>query len=445
MISEVVMPQMGADMTEGTLLRWLKREGDPVNRGDVIAEIETDKANVEIEAFESGVFRLAIAHEGDVVQVGETIAIIAGADDDIARYRSNGPLTGEGGGGAVKTQPPEADRAATPPSATETQPAEAAAPEPAPTTATAQRAPVRVAPADEADGRVRASPLARRLAAERGIDLTIIEGTGPGGRITRRDVDAAVTSPGVAAATQAPETARHERPRAVPAAEGVIVQPSRMRQAIARRMSQSKREAPHYYITTRIDMTEALAFRKQVNEAVEEAQRVSMNDLIVRASVLALRAHPQFNATIEGETVTQHARQHVCIGIALDEGLIAPAIPDTGEMTLVQIARAAKDLIERARNGRLRAEEMSLGTFTISNLGAYGVETLIAIIQPPQTAILGVGAAAPEPVVREGQVIVRDMMNVALSADHRVTDGAQGAQFLAEIKRLLERPLLLVI
>jgi pyruvate dehydrogenase E2 component (dihydrolipoamide acetyltransferase) len=192
-------------------------------------------------------------------------------------------------------------------------------------------------------------------------------------------------------------------------------------------------------------MTEALAFRAQVNDAIGEERKVSINDLIVRASVLALKAHPEFNATIDGEQVTQHAQQHVCIGIALEEGLIAPPIVDAGDMTLAEIAAAARDLIERATNGRLRADQMSVGTFTISNLGTHGVETLIAIIQPPQTAILGVGAVAPQAVVREGAVAVRQMMKAALSADHRVTDGAQGAQFVAEIRRLLEKPVLLVV
>jgi pyruvate dehydrogenase E2 component (dihydrolipoamide acetyltransferase) len=218
-----------------------------------------------------------------------------------------------------------------------------------------------------------------------------------------------------------------------------------MRQAIARRMSLSKREAPHYYITADIDMTEALAFRAQVNAALGEERKVSINDLIVRASTLALQMHPEFNATIDGDQVTQHARQHVCIGIALDEGLIAPAIIDAGQMTLAEVGAAAKDLIDRAKNGKLKADEMSAGTFTISNLGAYGVETLIAIIQPPQTAILGVGAVAPQAVARDGEIVVRQMMKAALSADHRVTDGAQGARFLAEIVRLLEQPVLLVL
>ncbi len=219
-----------------------------------------------------------------------------------------------------------------------------------------------------------------------------------------------------------------------------------MRQTIARRMSQSKREAPHYYLLVDIDMTEAMAFRKQANEALPDESRISVNDLIVRASALALRQHPMFNATMmEGDQVTQHSVQNVCVAIALDEGLIAPAILDAGGKTLAQIASETKDLVARAKGGALRADEIIAGTFTITNLGAYGIETLIGIIQPPQTAILGVGSVMSVPAAPDGAVVVREMMKVALSADHRVTDGAQGAQFVGEIKRLLEHPLLLVL
>jgi pyruvate dehydrogenase E2 component (dihydrolipoamide acetyltransferase) len=218
-----------------------------------------------------------------------------------------------------------------------------------------------------------------------------------------------------------------------------------MRQAIARRMSQSKREAPHYYLLADIDMTDALTFREQANRSLAEGARLSINDLIVRACALALQRHPAFNATIAGDEVTRHDAQNVCIAIALDDGLIAPAILDAGRKSMSEIAMETKDLAGRAKGGSLRPEEITAGTFSITNLGAYGIETLIGIIQPPQTAILGVGSVAPQAAVRDGQVAVRQMMKVALSADHRVTDGAQGAQFLGEVRRLLEQPFLLVL
>lgn len=434
MISEVVMPQMGADMTEGTVLRWLKHEGEPVERGEIIAEIETDKANVEIEAFDGGLFRKALAQEGDVVQVGGVIAIIAAAEDDISKYVN----------GAVAPAPT----------------AKAAAPAPAPGTTPAAPAPsgsvtlvAAPTPAPARDGgRLRVSPVARRIADERGVDLRQVRGTGPDGRIVKRDVEG--FTPGAApapAAAAAPAATAAAPPRPTAPAPGRVAEApqllamSKMRQTIARRMAASKREAPHYYLLVDVDMTAARAFRAQANEALSEDERVSINDLIVKACALALRRHPRFNVTAEGDAFIQHDEQHVCIAIALEEGLIAPAVLDAGRKTLAQIARETKDLVARSKGGTLRPEEIAAGTFSITNLGAYGIETLIGIIQPPQTAILGVGSVTKQAVVRDGAVVAGDVMKLALSADHRVTDGALGAQFLGEIKRLLEQPLLLVL
>jgi pyruvate dehydrogenase E2 component (dihydrolipoamide acetyltransferase) len=395
MIAEVVMPQLGADMTEGTILRWRKGEGDMVERGEVIAEIETDKANVEIEAFEGGVFRKALASEGDVIPVGGLIAIIAGADDDISRYKSAPAATRPAADGAGANAEP------------------------------ADRARRRSQPED--GSRQRVSPVARRLADELGVDLRNVRGTGPDGRIVRRDIEEASRQISGSTTTTQPHA---------PA--------SRMRQAIARRMSQSKREAPHYYLLIDIDMTDAMTFRAEFNASIPEQERISVNDLIVRACALALRAHPEFNATIEGEQPTRHDdRQNVCVAIALEDGLIAPALLDAASKSLARIASETKELVARAKGGHLRPDELTAGTFTVTNLGAYGVETLIGIIQPPQTAILGVGSVMSQAAVRNGEIVVREMMKMALSADHRATDGAQGARFLAEIKRLLEQPPLL--
>lgn len=444
MISEVVMPQMGADMTEGTLLRWLKAEGESVARGDIIAEIETDKANIEIEAYDAGVFRTALAHEGDVVKVGEVIAVIAGADEDISRY-ANG--AGAGAPSAKPAEPAVTQAPVEVATAADASPTAGAAPTtdippaPAPPKDTEGAAPppevaAQSQTAAQPGGRTRVSPLARRIAGERGIDLATVRGSGPDGRIIKRDVERA----------GAPQAAAPQRAAvAAPPAADTVVAPTRMRQAIARRMSQSKREAPHYYLLVDIDMTDAMALRTQYNALAPEDERASINDLIVRACALALQAHPAFNATIEGDAVTQRGAQNVCIAIALDDGLIAPAILDAGAKSVGEIARDARDLAERSKNGALRADEVTEGTFTITNLGAYGIETLIGIIQPPQTAILGVGSVMPQAVVRDDAVTVRQVMKVALSADHRVTDGAQGARFLGEIKRVLETPLALFL
>ncbi len=435
MISEVVMPQMGADMTEGTLLRWLKAEGDDVTRGEIIAEIETDKANIEIEAYDAGTFRKALAHEGDVVKVGEVIAVIADAKDDISRYTNGASAPPAAAASGPVTQAPVGVAAAADASPTvEAAPATAIPPAPPPST---EGAPLASLPATPG-GRLRASPLARRIARERGIDLASVHGSGPDGRIIKRDVESAT-------AGAAPTPQRTAAPRPAAPAHDTPVAPTRMRQAIARRMAQSKREAPHYYLLVDIDMTDAMALRAQYNALAAEDERASINDLIVRACALALRAHPEFNATVEGDAVTQRGAQNICIAIALDDGLIAPAILDAGAKSVGEIARDAKDLVERAKNGALRAEEVTGGTFTITNLGAYGIEALIGIIQPPMTAILGVGSVMAQPAVRDGAVTVRQVMKVALSADHRVTDGAQGARFLGEIKRVLETPLALFL
>jgi len=411
MISEVVMPQMGADMQEGTILRWLKREGDAVRRGEIIAEIETDKANVEIEAYESGILRRILLPEGTTVPVGQVIAIIAAPEDDVSRYeREAAPVAAAG------VTPPK------PAAAVPERPAAAAE-----------------APTAEA-GRVRASPAARRLAEELGVDLSRVQGTGPDGRILRRDVEAAAKALEAAPVAEAapPAAAPAEAPAAAPAM-------SRMRQAIARRMTQSKREAPHYYLTMDIDMTEAERLRRQLNEAAEGEVHISVNDVIVKAVAKALRRHPIFNSWFVDGRVQQQEALNIGVAVALEEGLIAPAILDCGRKSLAEIARASRDLAERARSGVLKAEEYSGATFTVSNLGMYEVETLIAIIPPPQAAILGVGVVRKVPVVRDGENVVREQMKVALSADHRVTDGAQGARFLAELRNFLENPISLLV
>jgi pyruvate dehydrogenase E2 component (dihydrolipoamide acetyltransferase) len=405
MISEVVMPQMGADMQEGTILRWLKREGDAVQRGEIIAEIETDKANVEIEAYESGVLRRILLPEGATVPIGQVIAVIAAPEDDISQYET---------GAAPAAKPAE--------------PVLAVKPERA---ATVTEAP------PPAQGRIHASPAARRLADELGVDVSRVRGTGPDGRILRRDIEAAKAREAAPARTAAPPAAA---PTEAPAAAPTT---SRMRQAIARRMAQSKREAPHYYLTMDIDMTEAQRLRHQLNEAAEGEVHISVNDMIVKAVAKALRRHPVFNSWfIDGQVQRQ---EMVNIAVALDEGLIAPAVLDCGRKSLADIALASRDLAERARSGVLKGEEYTGATFTVSNLGMYGVEMLIAIISPPQTAILGVGEVRSEPAVHGGQLVIGERMKVALSADHRVTDGAQGARFLADVRDFLEKPISLLV
>ncbi len=452
MISEVVMPQMGADMKEGTVLRWLKEEGEEVERGEIIAEIETDKANIEIEAFDGGIFRKVLVPEGETVEVGTIIAVIAAPGDDIAVYESGerrtADVTASTGNGAAPAAPAPPRPAASP---------EQAPAPPAPSAAPAAATRAQAAPA-ASGARHRASPVARRFAAEMGVDLAAVRGTGPDGRIVRRDIEEAAKAPRTAApsaatpARTAPAAPARATTAATPEtqmpAPGTVVDVplSRMRQTIARRMAQSKREAPHYYITVDADMTEAVRMRAQINDALGETGRVSINDLLILACTRALERHPRFNSWWLEDHLQLHGRVNVGIAIALDDGLIAPAVLDCQAKPLSQIAREARDLAERARSGAaLTAEEYTAGTFTITNLGAFGVDSLIGIINPPQTAILGVGRVQERPAVLDGQLAVRSMMTIALSADHRATDGAEGARFLQTLRDVLEKPALMFV
>jgi pyruvate dehydrogenase E2 component (dihydrolipoamide acetyltransferase) len=439
MAKTVVMPQMGYDMDAGTLLRWLKQEGETIDRGEPIAEIETDKVNLEIEAFDGGVVHKHLVTEGETVPVGEPIAIIGEPGEVIDE----------------PSIPAAAEAAASQPS----QPATPAATNGAGTTTldgTADQVFER-APGE----RVRASPLVKRLAAEHGIDLHAIRGTGPGGRIVKADILPHVGRPATtpvpsAPAPSAPEVGRVAPVTQVAPAPAPIVAPvasptsetrdlTRIRKTIARRMSESFQQAPHFYITMPVDMGKALRLRQEINEQVEAAQKVSINDLVVKATALALRKFPVLNASFAGESIQIHQRIDISIAVAIEEGLISPFIPDTDHKPLGAIAAASKDLIERARHGGLKPEEYQGGTFTISNLGMYGIESFSAIINPPQVAILAVGSVTKEPIYQDGQFVPADIMRVTISADHRVTDGAEAARFLAELKHLLEQPMLLVV
>ena len=408
------MPQMGYDMVEGTLVRWIKSEGDEVKRGEPVAEIETDKAVVEMESTANGLLRKILATEGATVPVGHPIGIIGSADEDIE--------------GLIGDETPAPDSAAPPPAE--------AAPEPATPAPASQTQP-------SADGeRVKVSPVARKLAEERGIELSQIQGTGPGGRITREDVmnfepgQAASLPPQAAPATPAAPT---------PVGEPARVELSRMRQGIARATSQSKNGTPHFYITIEIDMTDTMALRSQINQEFEGARRVSVNDMVLKAAVESLKKHSGLNASYRGDYLETYPYIHLGMAIATEQGLMVPAIVNAQDKSLADMAEATKDLAERAGQGRLRQEEYT-GTFSTSNLGMFGVDEFSAIILPPQAATLAISAVKKRPVVAaDDQVVVRQMMKVTLSIDHRVSDGVESAKFLAEAKRLLENPALLLV
>ncbi len=416
MATNVVMPQMGYDMREGTVVRWYKQEGETVNRGEVIADIETDKATVEFEAYTDGVLGRIVASEGIAVPVGNLIAIITEPGEAVP----DAPA------------PPEPAAAAAAP---------AAAPSPAPVPAAAVPPPA--APAAPADGPVRASPIARRLARERGIDLAALTGTGPNGRIVEQDVlnyEPPAETP--AAAPEAPAAAPAPAP-AAPADSRIEL--TRMRQTIARVTSDSKSAAPHFYVTAEIDMGKAMALRRDVNAAAGPDNRVSVNDLMVKACALALVKHPKFNSFYRGDYLEVHGAMNIGIAIALDTGLILPGVSNCESKTLLQIAAATKDLIARANSGTLRNDEYSGTTFSISNMGMFDVESFTAIIYPPHAAILAVGSVKQQPVVRDGELAIAQTMKATLSTDHRVADGAEAAVFLMEIKRVLEKPVSLLL
>jgi pyruvate dehydrogenase E2 component (dihydrolipoamide acetyltransferase) len=447
MITKVLMPKLSEAMETGKVIKWLKKEGDAIKGGDVIAEIETDKANVEIEAFGSGVLRKIVVGEGAQVPVGEMIGVIADPADDIAAVAA----------GAPAKQPPTAPIAA--PAAVV---AGDSAPPPLPamesyrstleTTTVVPMTPVPSAAPADGRGRIKASPLARKVAAQSGVDLRLLQGTGPGGRIVRRDVESAAASPGsnaVAAVPAAAATAAAvARPQfVIPQRTGAEFEDrplSPMRAIIAKRMPLSKAPVPHFYVTSEVAMDRAWALRAELN-ALEGQPKISVTDMIVKACAQALLKNPGVNAQLQGQSIRIFHRAHIGLAIALDEGLITAVLRDCDAKPLAQIAVEARDVAERARGGKLRAQELTGATFSISNLGMYDVEEFSAIINPPEGAILAVGSVLEKPVVDGGQLRVGRRMKMTISCDHRVMDGAMGARFLQDVKRLLEEPLRLLV
>lgn len=435
MATEVTMPKMGYDMTEGTILAWRKAEGEPVAKGDILGEIETGKVNIEIEAFDAGILRRIVVGPGETVPVGAVIAIIGGADEPLPE--PDGPAAEP----AASVPTPASDATVAPRNGAAAPPAEAAASVDAPAaTAPAPSSSTGDAPREAAvpEGRRRASPLARRLAAEKGVDLARVSGSGPGGRILRDDVVAAASRPASSPAEAAVAIA------AADAREPL----SRMRRTIATRLGESWREAPHIFLTMAIEMDAAMALRAEVNAALEAGGggKVSLNDLVVKAAARALRAHPKLNASwADGDRIVR-GRVNVGVAVALDDGLITLTLPDADARPLSALAAEMAAKAARARAGALQADDLAVpSTFTISNLGMYGIEDFTAILNPPEACILAVGAALPAAVVRDGEVVVRTVMKVTLSADHRVVDGASAAEFLVTLKGLLERPLGMLI
>ena len=461
----VEMPKMSDTMEEGVLVAWLAEEGDSVSAGDVIGQVETDKATMDLEVYDDGVLLKRVIAEGDAVPIGGLIAVLGEEGEDISDI-----LAQYGGDGAAEEAEPadevaeaeetEAEAELATASEEQEQPVseKKTASTPAPSgdgAATPQPAPVS---GGQDGGRIKASPLARKLAGDHGVDLASLQGTGPHGRIIKRDVEAAVGQPEAkpAAAPEAKpdrEPAKAPRPAPVPAAEGAeayeAVRISQMRKTITRRLGQSKFTAPHFYLTVDIDMERAIAARQQLNEmaAAQERPKISFNDLVIKACAVALHQHPMVNASYmeeEGE-IRKYNQIHIGVAVAVDEGLVTPVVRNADAKGLARIGEEVREMAGRARERKLQPEEMAGSTFTTSNLGMFGIEEFTAIINPPNACILAIGAIREVPVVKGGVVVPGKRMKVTLSCDHRVVDGATGAQFLQTVKQYLEEPLSLLL
>ncbi len=429
MATIIEMPKLSDTMTEGTLVRWLKKPGDTVEVGDEIAEIETDKATMSMEAFDEGVLHELYVDEGGKAPLGAKLALLLEEGEDP-------PAPGE-----EIFRGPSAEAA----SETGSAPVEAssAGGESVPTEG------VPAAPLASGGERVAASPLARRIAAERGIDLTKIQGSGPGGRIVKRDVENAPVGDGAPPSGGAAAVSTLPAIRAT-AGEGDERLPlSGMRSVIAERLLASKTQIPHFYLTVDVDAAPLLAFRAEVNQAAqknEEANKYTINDFILKAVIQGAVAVPQVNASFDGDAIIQFASVNVCVAVAIDDGLVTPVIRNAQDKSLLEISLAVKDLSARARAKKLSPDEFAGGTLTVSNLGAYGIDSFDAIINPPQAFIIAVSTIRKTPVVdAQDQIVVGHRMKIGMSGDHRVIDGAVGAQYLAELRRLIENPALMLL
>lgn len=428
MATRIVMSKLSPTMEEGRVLQWVKSEGDPVESGDVVVEVETDKATMEVEAMGSGVLRKILVSANSTVPTGTVLGIVAAEDEDIA-----GLLEGADSSGVAAPEPAASAGAASAEDDSEATPATASN---IAVDTTAAPAP----PAPDRDGRkLKASPVARRMAADRGIRLEAIRGSGPGGRIIKRDIEAAASGAGLAL----PAPASVEMETDVPYE---TVELSQIRKAIARNLVQSLGPVPHFFLTVEIDMGRVLDLRAELNEALAESgAKIGVNDILLKTAAEALKAHPNVNVAFAGDHIRKFTRIDTGIAVAVPDGLITPVLRDVGAKGLLEISQESRELIARAREKKLAPEEYMGATFTLSNLGMYGIDEFTAVINPPAATIMAVGATVDKPVAIDGEIEIRPRMRVTLSCDHRAVDGAMGAEFLATFGNMLENPLRLVL
>ena len=437
MAETISMPKLGFDMAEGTLVRWVKNEGENVNKGDVLAEIETDKATVEVESSASGVVRKLLVEEGAVVPIGNPIAIVGSADekiDEVPEGKVAEPKaqkkTEETKGEELKTEPEaKVERGKV-------------KEEGAPQTQSAP-APVAQAAAPVQEGPVKASPLAKKIARDNNLNLSNLHGTGPGGRVVRKDVEAALSAGQPAKVEGRPSM---PIPTVVPVShEDQMIAPTRLRQAIARRMTESKTSVPHFYVTHEYKMDALMAMRKQINDYLPENEKISVNDFIVKAVSLTLREFPNLNSALQGDKVLRHGAVNVGVAVAVEGGLLTVVCKDTDQKPLRQISAEVKAMAGRAPEGKVKPNDIEGSTFSLSNLGMFDVENFAAIINPPEAGILAVGSAREMPVVENGELRVGWRMKATISVDHRVSDGAEGARFMQALAKYLEAPALMLV
>ena len=419
MAETIIMPKLGFDMAEGTLVRWVKNIGEPIHKGDVLAEIETDKATVEVESSADGTILSHLVDEGAIVPVSTPIAVVGEEGEEVADV----PAPAESQSQAEEATSTEA-------------PAPQAQPEPA---SVSQAVP------STDTGRIKASPLARRVAEEKNVDLGDIQGTGPGGRIVRRDIETALSSGQPSAVSSQPAPVSGPPSTVVVSHADETVPLTKLRQAIGRRLVEVKQQVPHFYVTHDYKMEAVMEMLKQINGMLPEGEKLSVNDFLVKAVALALREFPNLNASLNGDAVLRHGAVNVGNAVAVEGGLLTVVCKDADQKSLRQISLEVRSMAGRVREGKVKPEDIEGSTFSISNLGMYDVEHFIAIINPPEAAILAVGSALEVPVVEEGEIKPGWRMKATISVDHRVSDGAEAAHFMQALAKYLEEPLRLLM
>lgn len=439
MATKVIMPKLSPTMEEGQISRWLKKEGDKVSMGEPLAEIDTDKATMEMQALANGVLRKILISEGQSAPLGQTIAVIGEPNEDIASLLSEAPAAAPKQEPPKQAQPQQQEQEKPAPQAK----AAAAGRSPQPSSTVANGRQPQATAGDS--GRMIVSPLAARMAAEAGIDLRSLQGSGPGGRIIKRDIEEAMSQPKAAPAQ--PSYPRAVEPGRFPqaAASPYRDEPaSEIRKVIAKRLVTSLGPVPHFFLTTEIEMDRAAEMRKGIN-ALDPDLKISINDIIIKVTAAALRQHPEVNASFQGNFLRYYEHADIGVAVAIEDGLITPVVRSADQKSLSEIAAEVRELAERARSRRLKPEEYTGASFSISNLGMFGIDEFTAVINPPEGAILAIGAMSAKPVVRDNEIVIRQMMRVTMSCDHRVIDGAMGAKFLQTFKKILENPLYLVV